>query len=202
MKRYSLRKTAKLFFPCLLAAGLLLLSGCSSIKVVESWNSPPFQGHRYHKMMIVAIAHDENLREMAENILVQEFRRSGVAAVASHTIVKEIDNARREDIVAAVRSVDADVVLSIRAVSKGSTKITQDGQSGGIYGTSTNVGGGGLPGARSYSLATLQTNLYDSATAALIWSATITTYDAEDAARVSRDLARFFLESIRKEGYF
>jgi hypothetical protein len=201
MKRYPLGQIANLFLPCLLAAGLLL-SGCSSIKVVESWNSPSFQGHRYHKMMIVAIAYDENLREMAENIMVQEFRRSGVAAVASHTLVKEIKSAKREDVVAAVRSVDADVVLSIRAVSKGSTKITQDGQSGGIYGTSTNVGGGGLPGAKSFSLATLQANLYDSATAALIWNATITTYDAEDVARVSRDLARYFLESTRKEGYF
>ena len=138
----------KVIFPLPACCRLLLLSGCSSIKVVESWNSPPFQGHRYHKMMIVAIAHDENLREMAENILVQEFRRNGVAAVASHTIVKEIDNAKREDIVAAVRSVDADVVLSIRAVSKGSTKITQDGQSGGIYGTSTNVGGAAAAGSQ------------------------------------------------------
>jgi len=201
MKRYSLNFTAVSVTSCLLAA-CLLLGGCSSIKVVESWNNPPFTGHRYHKLLVVGIAHDENLREMAENILVQEFRRNGLTAVASHTIVKDIDSAKRDDIVAAVRSTGADAVLSIRAVAKGDSKVTQDGQSGGIYGTVTNVGGAVLPGANSYALATLQSNLYDSATAELVWSATIKTYDAKEVARVSRDLAAFFLESVRKQGYF
>jgi len=202
MKRYSLHAMATTLVFCLLATSLLLLSGCSSIKVVETWKNPPFTGHRYHKLMIVGMAHDENLREMAENIMVQELKRNGVTAVASHTLIKDFDNAKRDDIVAAVRSAGADAVLSIRAVSKGDGKVTQDGQSGGIYGTATNVGGGMLPGSRSHSLATLQSNLYDSATAELIWSATIKTYDAQEVARVSRDLAGFFLESIRKEGYF
>jgi len=200
MKLNPLHFLARLFFSCLPVV-CLLLSGCSSIKVVESWSNPPFKDHRYHKLMIVGIAHDENLRAMAENILVDELRRGRVTAVASHTIVKDIDNAKRDDIVAAVRSTGADAVLSIRA-ARGDSKVTQDGQSGGVYGTVTNVGGALLPGAKSYSLATLQTSLYDSATAELVWSSTIKTYDAEDVARVSRDLARFFLESVRKEGYF
>lgn len=197
-------RTLPPLFPTSLAAlvaACLLFAGCSSIKVVETWNNPGKSGHRYHKLLIVGIGHDENLRATAENIMVDELRRSGVIAVASHTLVKEIDNARRDDIVAAVRTSGTDAVLSIRAVARGDTRVTQDGQSGGIYGTATNVGGRALPTARSYSLATLQTNLYDSASAELVWSATITTHDAERAARVSRDLARFFLESLKKDGF-
>lgn len=196
MKRYSLKFSALSSLFSLLAA-CLLLSGCSTIKVIETWKKPD-AAYRYQKLMIVGLAHDENLRQMAENILVDELRRGGVTAVASHTLVKEIDNAKREDIVAAVRSIGADAVLSIRAVARGDSRVTQDGQSGGIYGTATNIGGSILPAAKSYSLATLQTNLYDSATAELVWSATIQTYDAEEVARVSRDLARYFLESVRK----
>jgi hypothetical protein len=201
MKRHHLKQSAKLFIFCLLAACLVLLNGCSSIKVVETWNKPPVSGHRYTKLMIVGIAHDENLREMAENILVDEMGRSGVTAVASHTLVKEIDNAKREDVVAAVRSVGADAVLTIRAVAKGDTTVTQGGQSGGIYGTAMNDGGVVLQPATTYSLATLQSNLFDVATAEVVWSATIKTYDADRVARVSRDLARFFLENLRKDGF-
>jgi len=186
---------------CLFASCLMLLSGCSAIKVVETWNNPGQTGHRYQKLLILGIGHDENLRELAENVMVDELRRNGVTAVASHTLLKEIDSAKRDDIVAAVRKEGADAVLAIRATSKGDSTVTQGSESGGIYGTATNVGGSYLAGARDYSLATLQTNLYDSKTAALVWSATVKTNDAGQVARVSRELARFFLEKLRQDGF-
>jgi hypothetical protein len=200
MKRHPIQLSLKFSVRCLLAACLALLCGCSSIKVVETWNGPGPSAHRYQKIMIVGIGRDENARALIEDILAGELERGGVKAVASHTLVKNIDNARRDDVVAAVRTTGADAVLSLKVIGKGDTTVTQGGQSGGIYGTAGNVGGTLLPGARDYSLATVQTNLYDSATAALVWSATIKTYDAERPARVSRDLASFFLEKLRKEG--
>jgi hypothetical protein len=183
-----------------LLAVSLLMGGCSSIRVVETWNGPGQAGHRYQKLMIVGIGHDDNLRALAENVLVDELRRGGVAAVASNTMIREIDKAVRDDVVAAVRQAGADGVLAIRAVAKGDRTVTQDGRSEGIYGTATNVGGTVLAGARDYSLATLQTNLYDADTAALVWSATVRTFDAGQVDRVSRDLARFLLEQWRKDG--
>ena len=201
MKRHSLNFSATLLMSCLLSACLVLLCGCSSIKVVETWNNPAKAGQHYQKLMIVGIGHDESIRAMAENILVEELRRGGVAAVASHTLVKEIDDAKRDDIVAAVRSAGADAVLTIRPIAKGNTNVTQGGQSEGIYGTAGNVGGSYVPAAKTYSDATLQANLYDSATAELVWSATIATYDADRPSRVSRDLASFFLENLRRDGF-
>jgi hypothetical protein len=186
---------------CLLAACLLPLCGCSSIKVLETWNKPPVAGHHYRKVMIVGIGHDESIRAETENILVEEFRRGGVTAVASHTLVKEIDSAQREDIVVAVRTAGADAVLTIRPIAKGNPKVTQGGQSGGIYGTATNVGGSYVPSAKTFAQATLQATLYDSTTAGLVWSASIATYDAGRVARVSRDLAHFFLENLRHDGF-
>ena len=125
----------------LLAAILVLLSGCSSLTVVEDWHNQNAAARHYKKLMILGIAHDENLREMAENIIVDEMERNGVMAVASHTMVKDIDNAKRDDVVTAVRSTGADAVLTIRGISKGDTTVSRPGESGGIYGTATNVGG-------------------------------------------------------------
>ena len=201
MKRHPLKSTVTPLISCILAASLLLISGCSSIKVVESWNQPTPAEHTFRKLMIIGIGHDEALRAMAENILVEELRKGGVDAVASHTLVKEIESARREEVVAAVHSVDADGVLTIKPVTKGNTKVTQGGQSEGIYGTAANFGGSSLAGATTYSRATLQTNLYDSKTARLLWSATVSTYDAGDPPRVSRDLADYFLKSFRRDGF-
>ncbi len=201
MKRHPLKSTVTTLMSCILSASLFLLFGCSSIKVVESWNQATPPAQQLKKLMIIGIGHDEALRAMAENILVEELRKGGVEAVASHTLVKEIDSAKREEVVAAIHSVDADGVLTIKPVAKGSTKVTQGGRNEGIYGTATNFGGSPLAGATTYSRATLQTNLYDSKTARLLWSATVSTYDAGDPPRVSRDLADYFLKSFRRDGF-
>lgn len=192
-------KISLCFIACLFALSAIL-SACSSVKVMETWKNPGSAGHRYQKLMILGIAHDENLRFMAENIIVDELGRCGIAAVASHTIIKEIDNGKREDVIAAVSSTGVDGVLTIRAVTKGDATVTQGGQSGSIYGTATNVGGVILPSAKDYALATLQTNLYDSKSTDLVWSATIKTFDAKEVARVSRELARSFFENLRRDG--
>ncbi len=201
MRQRLLISNATTILICLLCVSMLLLSGCSSIKIVETWTKPAEDRSVCQKLMIIGIGHDETVRAMAENIMVEELQRAGVAAVASHTLVKEIDSAKREDVVAAVRATGADGVLTIRPVSKGNTKVTQGGQSEGIYGTAMNFGGSPLAGATTYSRATLQATLYDSKTAGLVWSATIATYDAGSVARVSRELARFFLKSFRRDGF-
>lgn len=201
MRRFTPQSTVLKLCLILLSFLLLSLSGCASIEVIESWNKPnPIKGP-YKKFMIIGVGHDENVRAEVENILVVEFGNHGVDAVASHKMIREIDQARRADIASAVHSTGADAVLTVRPVSKGNGNVTQDGESGGIYGTATNFGGSVLAGARTYSDAVLQTNLYDSASTELVWSASLSTYDAERPARVSRDLAEFFLRTFRKNGF-
>ena len=200
MKRQSMKLTMRLEFIALMMLLLLCVVGCASIKVLETWSSPG-GAHRFQKIMIVGIGHDENRRAMAENILAEELGRGGVAAVASHKFVKEIDSARRDDIIAAVRSAGTDAVLTVRPVSKGDTTVSQGGETGGVFGTSMNAGGTALSSARSYSLATLQSNLYDASTAGLVWTATINTFDAERLARVCRDLGQFLREKLRQDGF-
>lgn len=186
----------------LLCASLLFLSGCSSIRVRETWKQPATPAQPYGKLMVLAVWLDENRRAIAEDIIVEELGSKGVTAIASHTaMTHKIEQATRDDVVAAVRKSGADAVLTIRGVARGDGTVSQDGQREGIYGTATNMGGSYLAGARDYSRATLQSNLYDSATAELVWSATIATFDADNEIRVSRDLAGYYLKKLRSDGF-
>jgi hypothetical protein len=199
MKRHQLGFSATVMC-CLLSACLLLLYGCSSMKVVETWNNPERTGHRYQKLMILGITHDESCRKTAENIIVDELGRNGIVAVGSHNLVEEIDRAKRDDLLTAVQTAAADAVLTIRAVSKDETPVIQPGRGGGGFGTVTDVDGKILPSARNFTQSTLRINLYDSTTKELVWSATVTTFDAKDEARLSRDLGQFFAERLRHDG--
>ncbi len=183
-----------------IAMGSLLLGGCSSLTVKESWHKTGGSGHTYKKLMILAIANDESRRKLFENVMVDELDRHGVTAVASHTLVKDLEKAKRDDIVAAVKATGADGVITARPVSVGDKTVTQEGMAGPAFGTAAS-GYLNFAGSKDYLRANLQTNLYDSETTELVWTATIDTYDAERIARVSRDLAKFLAERLRLDGF-
>ena len=175
---------------------LLSVGGCSSLRVVETWNKPAVQGHRYQKILILGVARNENNRKMFEDIVVAELRRNQANAVQSYTVIPEFnpDKTSRAEVVAAVRASGCDAVLTTRPLSVGDTTVTQGGQGGYVYGAA--------PMAAHYDFlqAKLQSSMFDSATEEVVWSSTIKTFDADREARVFHDLGRFFSETLRRDG--
>jgi len=188
--RYS---TVKLLLCCLLAS---MLTGCSTLKVVETWHKPAAQPHT--KIMILGIGADETKRKLFENIVVDELRHRMVTAVASHTILPDLDKTDRAGVVAAVHANGCDAVLTTRVLVKGDGTVSQSLPSGDspgyVYGAAP------LTTYGDFLKATLQAILYDAKTEEIIWSATFKTFDADRPAKVSRDLGKFFFESLRKDG--
>jgi len=188
--RYSTVKTVL----CLFTAALL--TGCASLKVVETWHKPAVQTHQ--KIMILGIGSDETKRKLFEDIVVDELRHRMITAVASHTILPDLDKTDRAGVVAAVHAAGCDAVLATRVLKKGDDTVTQQSLSGAspgyVYGASP------LTTYGDFLKATLQANLYDAKTEELIWSATFKTFDADREAKVSRELGKFFFEALRKDG--
>jgi hypothetical protein len=192
--RVSERITAARILCCLTAIFLLTLGGCSSLNVVDTWHKPAGQGRHYQKIMILGVANDENRRRTFENIVAEELGRGMVTVVPSHTLLPDLDKTNREGVVAAVRAAGCDAVLTTRVLAVGDSTVTQQGQSGEVYG----VDPGGNRG--NYLKARLQASLYDAATQELVWSSTIKTFDAEKEASMSRELGRFYLDNLRRNG--
>ena len=186
------------FIARFLLCGLIaiMLTGCASLKVVETWHKPAVPTH--NKIMILGITGDESIRKLFENIIVDELRHRMVSAVASHTILPDLDKTDRAGVVAAVHAAGCDAVLTTRVLAKGDGTVSQQQASGDapgyVYGASP------LTTYGSFLKATLQANLYDAKTEEIIWSATFKTFDADRPAKVSRDLGKFFFEALRKDG--
>jgi len=174
-----------------------LLAGCSSLQVVETWRKPAAQG-QYKKVMILGIGNDETKRKLFEDIIVDELRRSMVTAVASHTILPDLDRTDRDGVVAAVKSAGCDAVLTTRPLAVGDNTVSQQGPTGSVgyvYGAAPMTTYG------NFLKATLQATLYDTRSEELVWSATMQTFDGDRLAKVSRAMGRFFFENLRKDGF-
>lgn len=188
--------SARVLCCCLVVIAVLISGGCSSINVMETWHKPAVQGHRYQKILILGIARDENMRSTFENLAADELSKHQIQAVPANTIIPvlNMDKAVRADIVAAVKSSGCDAVLTTRALKVGESAVSQGGQSAYIYGVNS------LSSHYDFKKATLQISMFDIASEALVWSATVTTSDGDETAKVSRDMGKFFFENLRRDG--
>ena len=196
MDKTGKRNAAQFLCCCLAVIMLLAVGGCSSINVMETWHKPAVQGHRYQKIMILGIARDENMRSTFENLAADELSKHQVVAVPANTIIPvlNMDKTNRADIAAIIKASGCDAVLTTRALKVGESVVSQGGQSAYIYGANA------MSSHYDFKKATLQISMFDVATEALVWSATITTSDGDATAKVSRDLGKFFFENLRRDG--
>lgn len=196
MRKLDQFRGAKVFFCCLTTLMLLALTGCSSLKVVDTWHKPALQG-QYKKIMILGIGNDETKRKLFENIVVDQLQQHMVTAVASHTILPDLDKTNRDGVVAAVHAARCDAVLTTRVLAIGDSTVSHQGANasvGYVYGASPMTTYG------DFLKATLQASLYDAKSEELVWSATVKTFDADRQAKVSRELGAFFFETLRRDG--
>ncbi len=107
-------KTAYQF--CLLALGALILSGCSGMKLANSYKSDNFETLRNKKMLVIARTPIEDVRKAYELDLVSKLKAKGVNAVASHVAfptLERIDNKTAEriaDVIAMFRKEGFDIL--------------------------------------------------------------------------------------------
>ncbi len=205
MVRAQLRKHTRLVFYSMAVIMLLFSGGCSSLKVVESWHKPAVEGRHYQKVMILGIARDEGKRSTFENLVADELSKHHVVAVPGNMVIPllNMDKTTRAAIVAAVKASGCDAVLTTRATAVGESVVNQGGAAAAVYGGDGAFGVFGaniISSHNDFLRATLQASLFDIATEKLVWSSTVTTSDADETAQVSRELGRFFFDSLRRDG--
>ena len=108
-----------------LTRGLLILlitafaGGCiAPVKLKDAWRDPQAPPTVYKKLLVIAVAHNRDLREMIENISVTMLDEHGVAAIASHRLIGDLKQADARVIQALAQSVGADAVVVTHAISK------------------------------------------------------------------------------------
>lgn len=62
---------------------LLLLVGCSSTKLIDTWKSPEVETFKAYKILVVGMAQDEDVRTAFESTLVQKLQEKGIEASRS-----------------------------------------------------------------------------------------------------------------------
>ena len=198
-----------------LALLTVLVSGCTTTKITNTWKSPEYKGGPVKKVAILAVDNRSLLREILENHFSNYMIERGQPAFRTHNVLslQEIKD-NREGAVATVKKEGVDSVLIVRLINSTmrSTLVRQTdnavymplitGMESGPYGwyDAYSVAYMDVSTVRGNTDETLylQSSLYDLTTGQMIWSCLSTSHIKEQTDRVAA--AQLFIQEVHDAG--
>ena len=157
----------------------MLLTACATTQLNTVWKDPNYQA-RPAKILVIGVARNPINRRLFEDEFVSQLKARGTEAIASYTVLPDMQQDDHEAIAAKVKELGADTILITRLVSK---KIVQTYVPGTAYfpppyyGSWPDYYGYGYnymytPGyIAEDEYAVIETNLYEARSDKLVWAA-------------------------------
>ncbi len=165
-----------------LMALALLLSACTTTRLNSVWKDPSYNT-RPTEIMVIGVVKSPLARRVFEDEFVAQLEARGTAAIASYTVLPELQPDNRKAIAAQVKELGADAILITRLVSKKivRTYVPATPYFPPYYNSWPDYYGYGYqymysPGYMAENeYAIMETNLYQAGTDKLIWAASAET---------------------------
>lgn len=160
--------------------GAMLVAACASTQLTSVWKDPSYQA-RPAKVMVIGLAKRPDIRRLFEDEFVRQLQARGTEAIASYTVLADKQQDDQAAIAAKVKELGADSILLTRLVDK---KTVQFYVPGTVYTPPPYYGSWPAYYGNGYSTmyspgyvaedqyAVIETNLYETGTGKLVWTAT------------------------------
>lgn len=187
--------------PLLAAVMVVTLSACASTTLDTTWRDPTFAGQPFAKVLVVGSTDSAENRRIFEDAVVGELKARGVSAIASHTLIPNEGDVKRDRVIEAVRATGADCVISTRVVGV-ETKREQVPVRSPFPGDMDlyrhySPMEAGTTIRQDYQVAHLESNLFDAKTGKMVWWGRSSTFPTANIARMSRELGRSIISSLK-----
>lgn len=185
-----------------------LAAGCAtSTRLTNAWVDPDFQGEPLQKLIVVGISKVEGNRRIFEDEFSTALRANGLEAVQSYTLLPEKANPGKSDLEDAVKQVGADGVIIARVVdirhksefSPGYATVVPS--AGYPYGVYQYYGGATIvtpPTVYNYEVVQVETSLWRTSDARLVWSATTATTDPATLSKEIPGYIKVIIGALRE----
>jgi hypothetical protein len=177
---------------------LALAPACATTELTSVWMDSEYAGGPLKTVMVIGLAREASGRRIFEDTFVKRLAAHGVEGIASDTLLPDVAQVRRETVEQAIqgRGVDAVIVTQLVGVET-QQEVVQPVSRSDLYG---HWGGRGVviyePGYTvERTIVNLETNLYEAASAKLIWTARSQSFDP--ASR--KELIETLVEAVVKD---
>ncbi len=195
---YRMKNTMR-FYCCFVALCVFILSSCATTKLTAVWKDESYRG-TIKKVVVVGAFRYPSVRNTFEDEFVRQLKAHGLDAAASYTLVPIEELSKKDLLMTEIRNTGADAALVTRMVDKKTIERYVPGE---VFVAPNYYYRWGpyfdyiyTPGymvTEEYAYA--ETNIYDTGTGKLIWSARSRTLVSGD----SRDLIKAFVKTMTDE---
>lgn len=200
----------KMRFPrSLLAfAGLIFLASCANTQVTGSWKDATFES-KLSNVLVIGISDNFTTRRMFEDTIVKKFAERGITATSSATIAPQDKQLDQETIENIIDERDFDAVLITRMIGLKTetqyvpaTNYVTAPHYGSMYGFYNHAYGLAYdPGYMvDITIASLETNIYETAGKTLVWSMTTDSFAPDQIAKTISELETVIFQQLAKDG--
>lgn len=195
---------------------LLVISGCTNTKLVQTWSDPDNEAS-YKDIMVVGISDSEQTRRAYESYFVASFQEKGIKSLASYTLIshedeQKIDGERgafRSIVESAIKDSEIDAVLITHVLSIEEDDVYQPfyvypGYSSEVYYENVYGYHGYVatyvqqPGYYSEKQTyTLESSLYDVKTEELVWTTRSRTFAPDSIDETIKDVSGLIIDDMK-----
>ncbi len=194
---------------CLGVISVFILASCATTKMTYDWKDETYAGGHISSVMIVGVSNDKNKRNMFEKVFAKQFRLNGVKGVASIDVISQGEELNKDTIKGVAERVGADAVIVTHLVSV-DEKDTYHPPTFEYMPTSTYLMGPAyyqtytrvsVPGYYTDTKTVfLESNLYETRSEKLIWSALSRTISQDSRYEIIEDVCKAVMTSLRNNG--
>ena len=192
----------------LLALAALLLAGCASTTLRNAWYDPTFTSGPFRKVIVVGVGSTLDTRRTFEEVFSQQLTAAGIQGIPGYQYLA--DDARQNEPAwnAGVAASGADAVMVVRLLGVDTRTQVWTTMSPGpaVWGPGWGPGwgwGAGPWGAvpmtevSQYSIATVETTLYDVKTRRVVWAGSTETFNPRSVRQELPGFASLILGQLQ-----
>ena len=196
----------------LLLAMATTLAACATVsEIAGSWKNPEYQGGAFRKLLVIGVGRNAENSRLFEETLAQALQAKGVVAASGYRVLPVVERLSKDDIRQTVKAGQYDAVLVTRllTVDRKTEYVAPR-----IYAVGSDVSSRNYYGYYSSSwrvvhepgylstetIVRLETNLYESRTAQLVWSGRSNTFDPQSVRDAIDSVTRAITKRLAQEG--
>lgn len=188
----------------------LLLSSCSSSKILSSWSDTTLTPYRAGTILIVGVAKDETKRRIYEDTFADSLKEAGITAIPSYTVSKQSIQPNEKSLRAILAKTKSTSVLITHMIGHDEKAFYQPGAAmigsnrfynSGLYGYYPFVYNS-IWNTGSFITTTtviLETTIYDVQSEKRIWMARSESIDPVMTRKYYQELTDLFLRDLKKK---
>jgi hypothetical protein len=190
-----------------LAIAAVLLAGCASTTLRDSWSDPAFRGPPFRKVLVLGVIGDVAARRTFEDVMAQRITAAGAEGIPAYRFLPDGGRIPEAELDRAVRASGADALLMsrVRNIDRRTDVFTTMAPAPGFgpwgpgwYGMYS--GWYPVTEVRQYDIAVVETSLFDTAPKQIVWTGMTETYEPRSMQHDAPGFSDVIVKALAERG--